>query len=370
MGQAPGRPRARRPAGGAAQGVGRLLRRGGRVPRAAPALARRRRRRPLLRREVPGRGRVRDHPALLLRRGLPADAGPGERARLRRADHPRDHAGHQPRHPRSDGRVQRVQGPGRPARPAPGRHRRRRQGGRARDRRRLRHRAVRAFARGGGARPALLHAQQRPRDDRALLLARPGHLERQQGAHHRVGGLGAGEAEAGQQVGEPEPPVEPPGAGLRVGGGEHRGPFVAVVGDRQQQRAADARALVRREHVQLGDLEGVVEPRPRLGALLLRRGVPRPGSRRERGGHHVVPPLPALPVEPVAEAGHHPVVDRGQAAEARAGRVPVHDGLSPADQPLGRVHRGSINGDKVADRGPEFPGPKLAVADTHLRKLR
>ena len=58
----------------------------------------------------------------------------------------------------------------------------RRPGGGARDRRRLRHRAVRAAARGGGARPALLHAQQRPRDDRALLLARPGHLERQQGA--------------------------------------------------------------------------------------------------------------------------------------------------------------------------------------------
>ena len=69
------------------------------------------------------------------------------RPRLRRADHPGDHAGHQPPRARAHGRVQRLQGPRRPARPAPGGRRARRRGGGARDRRRLRRRAVRAAAR-------------------------------------------------------------------------------------------------------------------------------------------------------------------------------------------------------------------------------
>ena len=116
-------------AGRAAQVLGRLLRRRGRVPRAAPALARRGDRHPALRREVPGGRRLRHHPDVLLRRGLPPAQGPGGGARLRRADHPGDHAGHQPPRPRALDRAQRLQGPGRPARPAPGGGRARRRGG-------------------------------------------------------------------------------------------------------------------------------------------------------------------------------------------------------------------------------------------------
>ena len=63
--------------GPADQGVGRLLRRRGGVPRGAPALARPGLRHRVLRRQVPGRRRLRDHPDVLLRRGLPAAAGPG-----------------------------------------------------------------------------------------------------------------------------------------------------------------------------------------------------------------------------------------------------------------------------------------------------
>ena len=51
----------------------------------------------VLRAEVPGRRRLRDHPDVLPRRGLPAAARPGRGRRLRRADHPGHHAGHQRR---------------------------------------------------------------------------------------------------------------------------------------------------------------------------------------------------------------------------------------------------------------------------------
>ena len=59
----------------------------------------------------------------------------------------------------------------------------------------------------------------------------PGHLERQQGPHHRVGGLAAGEAEAGQQVGEPDS-GEPPSRGVRVAVDSAAVHYVAVVGNR------------------------------------------------------------------------------------------------------------------------------------------
>ena len=60
---------------------GRLLRRGGGVPRGAPALAGPGHRRRVLRAEMPGGRRLRDHPDVLLRRGLPAAARPGGRGR-------------------------------------------------------------------------------------------------------------------------------------------------------------------------------------------------------------------------------------------------------------------------------------------------
>ena len=74
--RAPGGPSVRRRAGPADQVVGRLLRRGGRVPGEAPAVAGPGVRRRVLRPQVPGRRRLRGDPDVLLPRGLPAAARP------------------------------------------------------------------------------------------------------------------------------------------------------------------------------------------------------------------------------------------------------------------------------------------------------
>jgi hypothetical protein len=119
--------------------------------------------------------------------------------------------------------------------------------------------------------------------------------------------------------------------------------------------------------VQFGDLERVVEPPP--GRMVAAVRTRAPSGDRERAGHHVVPPLPVLPVEAVAEPDEPLAGERGQAAEPWAGRVPVHDGLPAADQTLWRIHRGRVHGDKLTDHAPERPRPKLAVADLHHRMV-
>ena len=142
---APRRRALRRGPGPAAQGVRRLLRRRRGLPREAPAVARLGHRHPVLRAEVPGRRRLRDHPDVLLRRGLPAAARPGRRRGLRRADHPGHHAGDQRQ---ADRAVRPAVQRGVPA--GPGRAAARRRGRQGRDapgRRRGRDRAVPAAAR-------------------------------------------------------------------------------------------------------------------------------------------------------------------------------------------------------------------------------
>ena len=97
------------------QVVRRVLRRRSRLPRAAPAFPRYRGRHEALRGEVPGRRGLRDHSDVLLRRGLPPSAGPRAQARLRRPDHPRHHAGHQPAGGREGAGARRLPGARRPA---------------------------------------------------------------------------------------------------------------------------------------------------------------------------------------------------------------------------------------------------------------
>ena len=81
LGPAPRRAELRGGTGPHDQVGRRLLRRGGRVPGEAPALARSGHGRALLRGQVPGRGGLRHHQHVLLPRGLPAAAGSGRGAR-------------------------------------------------------------------------------------------------------------------------------------------------------------------------------------------------------------------------------------------------------------------------------------------------
>ena len=315
------RRRARR----ADQGVRRLLRRRRRVPRAAPALARRGDRHPALRREVPGRRRLRHHPDVLLPRGLPPAPGPGRRhgcdvpiipgimpvTSLRVVERSIELSGckvpvgllDQLRAADARGDAATVCAIGVDY-------------------------AARLCARlldegVPGLHFITLNASRATMEIYQLLgLGGPGRrrarVQRQRRAHHRVGRLAAGEPEVRQQVGEPEPAVEPPGAGRRVGGGEHRGALGTVGGDRQQQRAADSVALPgaaaraarrsRRSRQAMRAAPSRRVPRP---------STPAPRARGERGGHHVVPPLPVLPVESVGEARR---AARRRARSARGSR--------------------------------------------------
>ena len=118
----------------------RLLRRGGRLPREAPALARPGDGCALLPGQVPGRGGLRDHQHVLLPRGLPAAAGPGRGPGRRRADHPGHYADHQPAGDLQGARARRLPGAGPVVGAAAGGGGRPRRG--ARDRRGLRGRDV------------------------------------------------------------------------------------------------------------------------------------------------------------------------------------------------------------------------------------
>ena len=174
------------------------------------------------------------------------------------------------------------------------------------------------------------------------------------GAHHRVGRLAAGEeAERGQQVGEAGAAVEPPRRGVGVPGGQQRGAFRPPGGQPQQHPGADAVALVVRRHVQLRDLERVVEP-GRGGSVAAAGG--------QRPAHRVVPPLAGRAVEAVAEAGRRagPVVGDRQRAEPRVAGVPGHDRPAARQQLGGRPHRGRVHRDQLVEPGGEFGRGQLA----------
>ena len=187
--------------------------------------------------------------------------------------------------------------------------------------------------------------------------ALPGQSQREFGAHHRVGRLAAGEeAERGQQVGEAGAAVEPPRRGVGVPGRQQRGPFRPPGGQPQQDPGADAVALVVRRHVQLRDLERVVEP-GRGGSVAAAGG--------QRPAHRVVPPLAGRAVEAVAEAGRlaGPVVGDRQRAEPRVSGVPGHDRPAARQQLGGRPHRRRVHRDQLVEPGGELGRAQLADGD-------
>jgi hypothetical protein len=115
-------------------------------------------------------------------------------------------------------------------------------------------------------------------------------------------------------------------------------------------------ALVARHHVQLRDLERVVEPG--RGRLVAAAGGQRPA-------HRVVPPLAGRAVEAVAEADRlaGPVVRDRQRAEPRVSGVPGHD-RPAARQQLGcRAHRRGVHRDQLVEPGDELDRAQLADRD-------
>ena len=190
--------------------------------------------------------------------------------------------------------------------------------------------------------------------------------QRQLGAHDGVGWLAAGEeGEIGQQVAEAHPAVQPPGRGVGVPGRQQGGSFRPIQGQSEQQAGADAVTLVLRCHVQLGDLERVVQPG---------RGGGRAVSGGQCTGYRVVPPLAGRAVEAVAEPGRRTgsVLGGQQRAESRLGGVPGHD-RPPARQHFGwRPHRRRVHRDHLIEPRGELAGAQLADRKRapHPRKLR
>jgi len=104
-----------------------------------------------------------------------------------------------------------------------------------------------------------------------------------------------------------------------------------------------------RYHVQLGDLERVVQP-GRGGSRAMGSGQP--------AGHRIVPPLAGRAVEAVAEPGWRTgsVLGGQERTEPRMGGVPGHD-RPPARQHLGgRPHRSRVHRDHLIEPRDELAG--------------
>jgi hypothetical protein len=100
-------------------------------------------------------------------------------------------------------------------------------------------------------------------------------------------------------------------------------------------------------HVQLGDLEGIVQP-GRGGGCAMGAGY--------RPGHRVMPPLAGPAVEAVAEPGRRAgsVLGSQQRAEARVGGVPGHDRPPARQQLAGRPHGRRVHRDHLLEPRDEF----------------
>ena len=326
----------------------------------------------VLRPEMPGGRRLRDHPDVLRRRGLPAAAGPGAAAGCTSRSSPG--SCRSPAYRRSSG-----------SRSCPGRGPAALAAGWTRSRT-TRTRCARSASRSPPAVPAaarrgrpglhfytLNRSRRRSRSTTGSgwrtgrpAVARP---QREHRSHHRVGRTGAREAVAGQQVGEAEAAVEAPGGGWPCGWTARR---CAPGGPRPARapRPADAAALIVRVHVHLGDLEGVRQPG---GGSRCRAG--QPGCRRPRrattGRPAVEPVAEADERPPVARRGPAPVrvaalltgLDRHHGAEGRVAGVALHDG-HPAGQLGGwRGHRQRVDpGERV-----QFGGELLRTQFPQLR---
>lgn len=182
-----------------------------------------------------------------------------------------------------------------------------------------------------------------------------------------------GEAVAGQQVGEAQAAVQPPGRGVRVLRRQQGRALPAALGQPEHQAPADAAAVEVRVDVHFRDLERVGEPR-------VGERPPRPGG--ERGGDDVVPPLAVRAAEAVAERDDLPAPARGagaaggvsrdgERAEAVIGHVPLHN-RAPSRQ-LGRVapHRRQVyRGERVKLRHEGGPAEFLQQREARHGRQR
>ena len=94
--------------------------------------------------------------------------------------------------------------------------------------------------------------------------------QRQRGAHHGVRTGRAGEHHLAREVLVAERAVQAAGRALDVDRGEDRARLLDAVGDRGDQRAADAPPLEAGVDMEFGDHEGVVEPAVGAGAAQIR----------------------------------------------------------------------------------------------------